>query len=123
MGQREKGFRIISKTTKTFKDIAGIENLLPEIIEIVWFLRNSAREFSLSKTLPRGVLLTGPPGTGKTLLVQAIAGEAEVPVLALSGSSLIEPGESGALKLEILFQEARKLAPCIVFIDEMDTLS
>lgn len=123
MGQREKGFRIISKTTKNFNNIGGIQTLLPEIIEIVWFLRNSGREFSLSKTLPRGVLLTGPPGTGKTLLVQAIAGEAEVPVLALSGSSLLEPGESGALKLEILFQEARKLAPCIVFIDEMDTLA
>jgi ATP-dependent Zn protease len=123
MGQREKGFRIISKTTKTFSDIAGIQKLLPEIVEIVWFLRNSGKEFSISKTLPRGVLLTGPPGTGKTLLVQALAGEAEVPVLALSGSSLLEPGESGALKLEILFQEARRLAPCIVFIDEMDTLA
>ena len=123
MGQREKGFRIISKTTKTFSDIAGIQKLLPEVVEIVWFLRNSGKEFSLSKTLPRGVLLTGPPGTGKTLLVQALAGEAEVPVLALSGSSLLEPGESGALKLEILFQEARRLAPCIVFIDEMDTLA
>lgn len=123
MGQREKGFRIISKTSKTFSDIAGIQKLLPEVVEIVWFLRNSGKEFSLSKTLPRGVLLTGPPGTGKTLLVQALAGEAEVPVLALSGSSLLEPGESGALKLEILFQEARRLAPCIVFIDEMDTLA
>jgi ATP-dependent Zn protease len=123
MGQKEKGFRIIQKTTKNFNNIGGIQKLLPEIIEIVWFLRNSGREFSLSKTLPRGVLLTGPPGTGKTLLVQAIAGEAEVPVLALSGSSLLEPGESGALKLEILFQEARKIAPCIVFIDEMDTLA
>ena len=123
MGQREKGFRIISKTTKNFSNVGGIESLLPEIIEIVWFLRNSGREFSISKTLPRGVLLSGPPGTGKTLLVQAIAGEAEVPVLALSGSSLVEPGESGAFKLEILFQEARRLAPCIVFIDEMDTLA
>ena len=123
MGQREKGFRIISKTTKNFSNVGGIESLLPEIIEIVWFLRNAGREFSISKTLPRGVLLSGPPGTGKTLLVQAIAGEAEVPVLALSGSSLLEPGESGALKLEILFQEARRIAPCIVFIDEMDTLA
>jgi ATP-dependent Zn protease len=123
MGQREKGFRIILKTTKNFTDIAGIQHLLPEVVELVWFLRNSGREFSRSKTLPRGVLLTGPPGTGKTLLVQALAGEAEVPVLALSGSSLLEPGESGALKLEILFQEARRLAPCIVFIDEMDTLA
>lgn len=123
MGQREKGFRIISTSRKKFSDIAGVKNLLPKVAEIVWFLRNSAREFSISKTLPRGILLIGPPGTGKTLLVQALAGEAHVPVLALSGSSLVEPGESGALKLEILFQEARRLAPCIVFIDEIDTLA
>lgn len=123
MGQREKGFRIILKSKKNFTAIAGIRKLLPEIYELVWFLRNSARDFALSKTLPRGVLLAGPPGTGKTLLVQALAGEAQVPVLVLSGSSLIEPGESGALKLEMLFQEARQLAPCIVFIDEMDTLA
>ena len=123
MGQREKGFRIILKSRKDFTNIAGIGKLLPEIYELVWFLRNSARDFALSKTLPRGVLLTGPPGTGKTLLVQALAGEAQVPVLVLSGSSLIEPGESGAIKLEMLFQEARQLAPCIVFIDEIDTLA
>lgn len=123
MGQREKGFRIISSSRKKFSDIAGVNNLLPKVAEIVWFLRNSAREFSISKTLPRGILLIGPPGTGKTLLVQALAGEARVPVLALSGSSLVEPGESGALKLEILFEEARRLAPCIVFIDEIDTLA
>jgi ATP-dependent Zn protease len=123
MGQKEKGFRIISKTNKNFNNIGGIKNLIPEIIEIVWFLRNSGRDFSLSKIIPRGILLTGPPGTGKTLLVQAIAGEAEVPVIALSGSSLLEPGESGALKLELVFQEARQLAPCIVFIDEIDTLA
>ena len=122
-GQRDKGFRIISKTRKKFQDIAGIQTLLPEIAEIVWFLRNSGKEFSLSKNFPRGLLLIGPPGGGKTVLVQAIAGEAGVPVLALSGSSLVAPGESGALKLEILFQEARQLAPCIVFIDEIDTLA
>lgn len=123
MGHREKGFRIIKNINKNFTDIGGIQNLLPEIVDIIWFLRNSAREFSVSKTLPRGILLTGPPGTGKTLLVQALAGEAEVPVIASSGSSLLEPGESGALKLEILFQEARRLAPCIVFIDEIDTIA
>ena len=123
MGQKEKGFRIIPRTNKNFNNIGGIKNLIPEIIEIVWFLRNSGRDFSLSKIIPRGILLTGPPGTGKTLLVQAIAGEAEVPVIALSGSSLLEPGESGALKLELVFQEARQLAPCIVFIDEIDTLA
>ena len=123
MGQREKGFRIISQSRKNFSNIVGVKTLLPELSEIVWFLRNSAREFSLSKTLPRGILLIGPPGTGKTLLVQAVAGEANVPVLTLSGSSLVEPGESGAVKLEILFQEARRVAPCIVFIDEIDTLA
>ena len=123
MGQKEKGFRIINQTNRTFSQIGGMKHLLPEIIEIVWFLRNSGRKFSLSKIIPRGILLTGPPGTGKTLLVQAIAGEAKVPVIALSGSSLLEPGESGALKLQLLFQEARQLAPCIVFIDEIDTLA
>lgn len=123
LGQRDKGFRVVLKSKKNFKDIVGIQKLLPEIYEVVWFLRNSARDFSLSKTLPRGILLTGPPGTGKTLLVQALAGEAQVPVVVLSGSSLIEPGESGALKLEKVFQEARELAPCIVFIDEIDTLA
>lgn len=122
-GQRDKGFRVVLESTKTFKDIVGIEKLLPEIYEVVWFLRNSARDFALSQTLPRGILLTGPPGTGKTLLVQALAGEAQVPVVVLSGSSLIEPGESGASKLEMVFQEARELAPCIVFIDEIDTLA
>lgn len=123
MGQRDKGFRVVFESRKNFKDIVGIQNLLPEIYEVVWFLRNSARDFALSKTLPRGILLTGPPGTGKTLLVQALAGEAQVPVIVLSGSSLIEPGESGALKLEMVFQEARQLAPCMVFIDEIDTLA
>ena len=64
----------------------GIEKLLPEIYEVVWFLRNSARDFALSKTLPRGILLTGPPGTGKTLLAKAIAGEAECNFYYMSGS-------------------------------------
>lgn len=123
MGQREKGFRVVLKSRKNFTDIVGIEKFLPEIYEVVWFLRNSARDFALSKTLPRGILLTGPPGTGKTLLVQALAGEAQVPIVVLSGSSLIEPGESGSVKLEMVFQEARQVAPCIVFIDEIDTLA
>ena len=124
MGKREKGFRIILKSRKTFRDIVGIQKFIPEISEIVWFLRNPVRQFSSSKpSLAKGLLLTGPPGTGKTLLAQGLAGEAQVPVLVSSGSSLVEPGESSAVKLEILFQEARKLAPCIVFIDEIDTLA
>ena len=123
LGQRDKGFRVVKQSSKTFTDIVGIEKFLPELYEVVWFLRNSARDFALSHTLPRGILFTGPPGTGKTLLVQSLAGEAKVPVVVLSGSSLIEPGESASVKLEMVFQEARQLAPCIVFIDEIDTLA
>jgi len=122
-GQRNKGFRVVLKSQKKFSDIVGIQKLLLEVYEIVLFLRNSARDFTLSKTLPHGILLTGSPGTGKTLLVQALAGEAQVPFIVLSGSSLIEPGESASFKLQMVFQEARQLAPCIVFIDEIDTLS
>ena len=123
MGGREKGFRIITQSPKSFTDIVGVQEFLPELYEVIWYLRNSARDFSLSRSLPRGVLLTGPPGTGKTLLVQALAGEAHVPVIVLSGSSLIEPGEIASTKLELVFQEARQIAPCIVFIDEIDTLA
>jgi hypothetical protein len=121
-GKKEKGFRIISKVSQNFTNIAGIKTILPEIVEMVWFLRNSGRKFPNSKTIPRGLLLTGPPGTGKTLLVQAIAGEAGVPVVALTGSSLLEPGESGAIKLEILLHKnyfiscffSENLSCCIV---------
>ncbi len=122
--ETERGFRIIKKSKKKFFDIAGIEFILPELGEIVWFLRNSGRSFQIANLIPKGLLLVGPPGTGKTLLVQALAGEAQVPVLVLSGSSLKDPEKprSGPLKLKNLFQEARKNAPCIVFIDEIDTL-
>jgi ATP-dependent Zn protease len=123
IGNREKGFRIIPRTPKNFENIAGIKPLLPKVVEIVWYLRNGGRDFGMTANIPRGVLLSGPPGTGKTLLVQAIAGEAEVPVLATSGSSLVAPGESGAIKLELLFEEARRMAPCIVFIDEIDSIA
>jgi ATP-dependent Zn protease len=122
-GKSFKGFRIISKSEKRFKDIAGLESLLTEIFEIVWWLKNSGKEFSGSKNIPQALLLIGPPGTGKTLLVQAIAGEAQVPLLVASGGSLMAPGESGAVKLEFMFEEARQLAPCIVFIDEIDSFA
>ena len=122
-GERQTGFRVFLESRKKFTDIVGIQKVLLELYEIVLFLRNSGRTFTHSETLPHGILLTGPPGTGKTLLVQALAGEAQVPVIVLSGSSLMEPGESATFKLQLVFQEARQLAPCIVFIDEIDTLS
>jgi ATP-dependent Zn protease len=121
---RRKGFRLIRQVQKRFRDIAGIDSILPELGEIVWFLRNSGRSFKVGNIIPKGILLVGSPGTGKTLLVQAIAGEAEVPVLVQSGSSLNDPEQEGggAQKLKILFEQARQMAPCIVFIDEIDTL-
>lgn len=118
----QKGFRIIHKVSKRFRDIAGIDNILSELGEIVWFLRNSGRSFKIGKIIPKGILLIGAPGTGKTLLVQAIAGEAEVPVLVQSGSSLHDPEKDGEQTLKSLFEQARQLAPCIIFIDEIDAL-
>ena len=122
--KKDKGYRLIKKVKKRFKDVVGIDNILPELGEIVWILRNSGPTFKVGNFLPKGFLFVGPPGTGKTLLVQAIAGEAEVPVLVQSGSSLTssEENEKGAQRLRNLFEQARKVAPCIVFIDEIDTL-
>ena len=122
--KKDKGYRLIKKVEKRFKNVAGIDNILPELGEMVWVLRNSGRSFKVGRVLPKGFLFVGPPGTGKTLLVQAIAGEAEVPVLIQSGSSLTDVGkdEKGAQRLTKLFEQARKVAPCIVFIDEIDTL-
>lgn len=120
----DKGYRLIKKVKKGFKDIAGIDGILPQLSEIVWFLRNSGRSAKYKNSIPKGILLVGPPGTGKTLLVQAIAGEAEVPVLVESGSLLTDPQQNGRgiQRLKNLFDEARQLSPCIVFIDEVDTL-
>ena len=131
--KKDKGYRLIKKVKKAFKDVAGIDNILPELGEMVWVLRNSGNgcgagapktTFKFGNLLPKGFLFVGPPGTGKTFLVQAIAGEAGVPVLVQSGSSLTDAGENdkGAQRLKNLFKKARQLAPCIVFIDEIDTL-
>ena len=131
--KKNKGYRLIKKVEKRFKDVAGIDNILPELGEMVWVLRNSGRSFKVGRVLPKGFLFVGPPGTGKTLLAQAIAGEAEVPVLVQSGSSFTDAqseisstdageNERGTQRLTKLFEQARKVAPCIVFIDEIDTL-
>ena len=121
--KQQSNFKLIKNITKNFDNIAGMDGILPELGEIIWFLRNSGRYFKAGETVPRGILLTGPPGTGKTLLIQAIAGEAEVPVLIESGISLNRPGSSltASEKLKNLFDKAQEIAPCIVFIDEIDT--
>ncbi len=118
----DKNVLLFKKVPKRFQDIVAIDNKLPQLSEIVWFLRNFGRTANINKI--QGVLFVGPPGTGKTLLVQAIAGEAEVPVLVLSGSSFADgkKGKKGGQLLKRVFQRARILAPSILFIDEIDTL-
>lgn len=120
----DPGYRVIKKIEKSFKDVAGIDNILLQLGEIVWFLRNQGRSSKLKKSIPNGILLTGPPGTGKTLLVQAIAGEAHVPIIVESGSLLTDPQQKnrGVERLKQIFDHARELSPCILFIDEVDTL-
>ena len=117
-------YKIIRQTKKKFKDIIGIDFILPESGEILWLLKNNGRSAKYKRTIPKGILLTGPPGTGKTLLVQAIAGEAKVPVIVQSASLLINPKEKGrsSKKLKKIFQKARTFSPCIIFIDEIDSL-
>lgn len=107
----------------TFKDVAGIPEAIEELQEIVIFLKNPAQFSQVGATIPKGVLLQGPPGTGKTLLARAIAGEARVPFYSFSGSDFVEMFVGvGASRVRDLFKEAKKNAPCIVFIDEIDAV-
>ncbi len=107
----------------TFKDVAGLEEAKVEIMEIVDFLRNSERYVELGAKIPKGALLVGPPGTGKTLLAKAVAGEADVPFLSISGSDFVEMFVGvGASRVRDLFEQAKKKAPCILFIDEIDAI-
>ena len=106
-----------------FSDVAGAEEAKEEVSELVDFLRDPARFQRLGGRIPKGVMMVGPPGTGKTLLAKAIAGEARVPFFNVSGSSFVEMFVGvGASRVRNLFEQARKQAPCIVFIDEMDAL-
>ena len=106
-----------------FSDVAGVDEAVEEMQEIKDFLANPAKYQSMGAKIPRGCLLVGPPGTGKTLLAKAVAGEAGVPFFSISGSDFVEMFVGmGAARVRDLFKEANKMAPCIVFIDEIDTI-
>ncbi len=107
----------------SFKDVAGLQEAKAEVEEVVEFLSNPQKFTNLGGTLPKGVLLVGPPGTGKTLLAKATAGEADVPFFSLSGSDFVEMFVGvGAARVRDLFKQAKEKAPCIVFIDEIDSI-
>ncbi|NGX31301.1 MAG: ATP-dependent zinc metalloprotease FtsH [Chlamydiae bacterium] len=107
----------------TFKDVAGIEEAKEELVEIVDFLKDPARFTMLGAQIPKGVLLIGPPGTGKTLIAKAVAGEADRPFFSIAGSDFVEMFVGvGASRIRDLFAQAKKTAPCIIFIDEIDAV-
>ena len=108
----------------TFKDVAGLNEEKEELEEIVDFLKDPVRYTSLGARIPKGVILTGAPGTGKTLLAKAVAGEANVPFFSISGSDFVEMFVGvGASRVRDMFEEAKKNAPCIIFIDEIDAVA
>ena len=112
-----------AQTGKTFADVAGQDEAKEALTEIVDFLHNPAKYTQIGAKMPKGALLVGPPGTGKTLLAQAVAGEADVPFFSISGSEFVEMFVGmGAAKVRDLFKQAAQKAPCIVFIDEIDTI-
>ncbi|VEI12963.1 ATP-dependent zinc metalloprotease FtsH [Trueperella bialowiezensis] len=122
-GAGKKKFAAAEPTRVTFDDVAGIDEVENEVAEVVDFLKNPDKYAKLGAKPPRGVLLTGEPGTGKTLLARATAGEAEVPFFSASASEFIEMVVGvGAQRVRQLFEEARKVAPSIIFIDEIDTI-
>ena len=125
-GLGDKGKVYDSETTRskvTFDDVAGLDEEKHEMIEIVDFLKNPERFNQMGAKIPRGVLLCGQPGTGKTLIAKAIAGEAKVPFISMSGSEFIEMFAGlGASRVRKLFEKAKKISPCIIFIDEIDAI-
>jgi len=112
-----------SEITVRFKDVAGVDEAKAELVEVVDFLKQPQKYQQLGGRIPKGVLLVGPPGTGKTLLAQAVSGEAGVPFFSISGSEFIEMFVGvGAARVRDLFEQAKKKAPCIIFIDELDAI-
>lgn len=122
-GKSNAKIYVKAQTGKTFADVAGQDEAKEALEEIVDFLHNPDKYSDIGANLPKGALLVGPPGTGKTLLAQAVAGEANVPFFSISGSEFVEMFVGmGAAKVRDLFQQANEKAPCIVFIDEIDTI-
>jgi cell division protease FtsH len=123
IGQSRAKVFVESKMKVRFADVAGIDEAKGELMEVVEFLRNPERFRRLGGRIPKGILIVGAPGTGKTLLAKAVAGEAGVPFLSISGSEFVEMFVGvGAARVRDLFAQAQKLAPCIIFIDELDAL-
>ena len=122
-GKSNAKIYVSAQTGKTFADVAGQDEAKEALTEIVDFLHNPQKYADIGASLPKGALLVGPPGTGKTLLAQAVAGEAKVPFFSISGSEFVEMFVGmGAAKVRDLFKQAQEKAPCIVFIDEIDTI-
>ena len=123
VGKSKAKIYVETDTGVTFEDVAGVDEAKAELVEVVDFLRDPERYGRLGGRMPKGVLLVGPPGTGKTLLAKAVAGEAGVPFLSISGSEFVEMFVGvGAARVRDLFQQAREKAPAIIFIDELDAL-
>ncbi|SDG86808.1 cell division protease FtsH [Nitrosomonas sp. Nm132] len=123
IGKSRAKVYVEKETTVTFADVAGVDEAKEELIEIINFLKNPTDYSRLGGRVPKGVLLVGPPGTGKTLLARAVAGEAGVPFFSISGAEFVEMFVGvGAARVRDLFEQARKMAPAIIFIDELDSL-
>ena len=123
LGKSNAKVYVEKKTGVTFKDVAGQDEAKESLVEIIDFLHNPQKYTEIGAKLPKGALLVGPPGTGKTLRAKAVAGEANVPFFSISGSDFVEMFVGmGAARVRDLFKEANKMAPCIVFIDEIDTI-
>ena len=123
VGKSNAKVYVQKETGVTFKDVAGEDEAKESLVEVVDFLHNPQKYSKIGAKLPKGALLVGPPGTGKTLLAKAVAGEAHVPFFSLTGSDFIELYVGvGASRVRDLFKEAAKVAPCIIFIDEIDTI-
>merc|ERR1719378_1027642 len=123
MGQSKSKIQLEPQTGVTFDDVAGCEGSKQELTEVVDFLKDPSKYTAVGAKIPKGVIMEGPPGTGKTLLARAVAGEAGVPFVSASASEFVEMFVGvGAARVRDLFGEAKKNAPCIVFIDEIDAI-